>query len=259
MAHRSAAISGRVVLALMMREMTTRYTRLAGGYLWAVLEPVAAITLLALVFSQAFRAPPIGTSFALFYATGYLPFMMFNDLANKTAETVAFNRQLLFYPVVTMADALLARFFLNLLTHLLVFAIVIVGIQLVEDVRVPFDFPALALGLSLAAVLGFGIGCLNCLLNAFLPIWPQIWGVMMRPMFLISCILFTFETVPAAYQAVLWYNPLVHPIGFVRHSTFPTYMADYAAAGYPLLLAMTCAAAGLFFLTRYRSRILNAP
>lgn len=253
----ATGLSGRVVFALMMREMTTRYSRLTGGYVWALLEPIAAIALLSFVFSQAFRAPPIGTSFALFYATGYLPFMIWSDLAAKTAEAVNFNRQLLTYPTVGMTDALVARFVLNLLTHLAVFAIVVPGILVAEDLRAALHLPSIVLGLCLAAALGFGMGALNCLITAFWPVWTQIWSVLTRPMFIVSCIFFTFESVPAAYRDILWYNPVAHPIGLVRSGFFPSYDAAYVSGGFVLLLALGTGVTGLFLLETFRSRILN--
>jgi hypothetical protein len=49
--------SFRTITALILREMATTYGRSPGGYLWAVLEPVAGVALLSLVFSLALRNP----------------------------------------------------------------------------------------------------------------------------------------------------------------------------------------------------------
>ena len=46
----------RAISALILREMATAHGRIRGGYLWAVAEPVAAVTLLVLVFSVAFES-----------------------------------------------------------------------------------------------------------------------------------------------------------------------------------------------------------
>ena len=76
----------RTVVALILREMATTYGRSAGGYIWAILEPVLGVALLSAVFSMALQHPGLGTNFPLFYATGFLPFAMFNDVANKVAR-----------------------------------------------------------------------------------------------------------------------------------------------------------------------------
>lgn len=88
----------RTIVALMLREMVTTYGRSPGGYIWAIVEPVAAIALLSFVFSIAFRSPPLGDNFPLFYASAYLPFMLFLDVNNKLATAIKFSRPLLAYP-----------------------------------------------------------------------------------------------------------------------------------------------------------------
>ena len=112
--------TSRTIAALILREMSTTFGRSPGGYLWAILDPVAGLLLLSFVFSLAFAGPPLGTSFGLFYATGYLPFVMFNEIANKMATSINFSKPLLAYPAVTLLDALIARFSLAILTNIMV-------------------------------------------------------------------------------------------------------------------------------------------
>ena len=52
----------------------------------------------------------------LFYATGIMPFTMFNTMSEGVAGAVSSNRGLLTYPVVTALDAVFAKFVLNFLT-----------------------------------------------------------------------------------------------------------------------------------------------
>jgi len=98
--------------------MTTSYVRTPGGYLWVILEPVAGIVLLTLLFMLISRTPPLGTNFPLFYATGMLPFTMYITLSGNIANAVSFSKALLTYPAVSFMDALLARFFLTAITQL---------------------------------------------------------------------------------------------------------------------------------------------
>ena len=95
--------TGRAVMALILREMATSYGRSPGGYAWAVLEPLAGIAPLTVVLSVAFHAPPLGSSFALFYATGLVPFLFYNEISTKVAQSINFSRPLLAYPSVTLS------------------------------------------------------------------------------------------------------------------------------------------------------------
>ncbi|MGB1235175.1 MAG: ABC transporter permease, partial [Planktomarina sp.] len=194
----------------MLREMATTYGRSPGGYIWAVLEPCAGIALLTFVFAMAIPEPPLGSSFPLFYAGGFLAFTAYLNVSAKLTIAIRFSKPLLFYPAVRHTDALLARFILNILTEILVIVTVLLAIVLVWDLRPGFDLPVIMLGFSMAFVLALGVGTLNCFLISMFPVWERIWGILNRPLFIISTLFFLFETVPHPFNAVLWFNPLVH-------------------------------------------------
>ena len=206
----------RVLGALMLREMGTKFGRSAGGYVWAIAEPLGGILLLAVAFSLALRSPPLGTSFILFYATGMVPFNLFNTMAKGVAGAIASNRGLLNYPVVTVLDAVFAKFLLNLLTALLVATVLFGGILLVIRPPVTLDPGRIVVAVALAALIGLGIGTLNCVLFGFFPTWRNVWSVLTRPLFILSGVFFTYESVPAQFQHLLWYNPLTHVIAVTR-------------------------------------------
>jgi capsular polysaccharide transport system permease protein len=247
----------RVLFALVLREMGTSFGRSAGGYLWALGEPLGGVLLLALVFSLAVRTPPLGSSFILFYATGMMPFSLFKAMSGGVAGAVSSNKGLLTYPVVTVLDAVLAKFVLNLLTSLMVTLILISGIVLVLDLHVNLDLGSAATAMGLAALLGLGVGATNCVLFGFFPTWKNVWGVLTRPLFLISGIFFTFESVPKAFQAVLWWNPLVHVTGVMRAGFYGTYDPAYVSYPYVLGLGLGLFAAGAVLMRRHASFLIE--
>ncbi len=241
----------RAISALILREMATTYGRSPLGYFWAILEPVLGITLLSLVFTAVLRAPPIGQNFAMFYATGMLPFMLYTDMSTKTMQSLKFSRQLLVYPSITFIDALLARAVLTVLTQTLVMGIVFTGIIVLFDTRVLPDIPRIALAITMVSALSFGLGVVNCALMGFLPSWGRIWAIVNRPMFLISCIFFPYEGIPQPYRDWLWYNPLVHVVGTMRQGFYPYYEGAYVSPLYVFGLALGLSTVGLLFMWRY--------
>ncbi len=247
----------RTIAALVIREMSTTYGRTALGYLWAILEPVAGLFLLTFVFSLAFRAPPLGTNFPLFYASGLLPFMAYVDVSQKISVSLRFSKALLAFPAVTYADAIIARFLLNSLTHIMVIMIVLTSIILLYRIDVTLDFPAIALAILMALSLGAGVGVLNCFLLSMYPAWERTWAVMTRPLMIISCILFMFDAVPEPYRSWLWYNPLIHITGQMRQGIYQTYDSSYVSATYVFLFALTMLGLGLVLLGRYHRDIIN--
>jgi capsular polysaccharide transport system permease protein len=255
--HRRRFASLRTITALVMREMATSYGRSPGGYLWAVLQPVAGVALLTVLFSLALRNPPLGVSFPLFYATGMVPFLMYLGISAKIGAAIQYSRPLLAYPSVTFMDAILARFLLNMLTEVMVAYIIFVGILLLFDTRAILDLPSIALALGLSGVLALGVGTLNCYLFTRFPIWQQVWAILMRPMFLISCVLMIFDSLPRFAREILWYNPIVHLVGLMRRGFYASYDAPYASPVYVLTVSGLCFVMGLILLRHNQYKLLN--
>lgn len=247
----------RTITALVIREMSTTYGRTALGYFWAILEPVAGLVLLTIVFSLAFRTPPLGTNFPLFYASGLLPFMAYVDISQKISVALRFSKALLEFPAVTYVDVIMARLILNSLTHVMVIMVVLIAIIVMYRVDVILDYPAIFLAMTMTVALGTGVGVLNCFLLSMYPIWERTWAVMTRPLMIISCVLFMFEDVPEPYRSWLWFNPLVHITGQMRKGIYQTYDGGYASPTFVFLIALTLTALGIILMRRYHREIVN--
>ena len=247
----------RAILALILREMSARYGKNPGGYIWAILEPLGVIIVLSVGFSIVQRSPSLGTNFLLFYATGFIPFNLFQSLQKVVSRAIVYSRPLLKYPVVTWVDAILARFILNTVTGLLVAYILLSGIIFYADLNVILTIDAIAWSFFLAMLLGLGVGALNCAIIGLFPTWEIIWSVATRPLFIISGIFFMYEDMPPAVQAVLWYNPLLHVTGLMRVGFYPTYAPNYVSILYVLTLSLIVLVMGLVLIGRYYQDFLN--
>ena len=250
--------ASRTIAALFLREMSTTYGRNPGGWLWAFVEPIAAISLLAFAFSLAFVAPPLGSGFALFYATGFLPYMLFHDVSQKTAVSIRFSRNLLNFSAVTYLDTIFARFVLNVLTHVLVITLVIGVLVSLSPSDAYVDFGVAGLSLAAAAALALGVGTLNCYLFTAFPAWERLWTIALRPLFIISGVLFLFEDVPEKLQKFLQLNPLFHITGLMRDAIYPTYAPTYTLPSFTFGFAAATGLFGLLLLHRFHDDLMHS-
>lgn len=241
----------RTITALMLREMSTTYGRSPGGYIWAVLEPALGLAVLVVLFSSGLRTPPLGTNFAIFYASGLLPFYSFILVCNKVGQAVNFSKQLLTYPRVTIVDAVLARFILASLTQFLVSSILISAILCTMETRTILVMPAILSAFAMAAALGLGVGLLNAVLMAYYPVWQSAWSVITRPLILLSGVILLHDRIPQPFRDWLWWNPLVHVTGRSRTGFYYSYRGEYISELYVYIFALICGAVGLMFLRRY--------
>ncbi|WP_157982339.1 ABC transporter permease [Oceanicella sp. SM1341] len=247
----------RVQFALILREMTTTYSKSTGGYAWAILEPLGAITLLALVFSAMIRTPSLGTSFMLFYGTGYLTYQMYSQLHASVSGAVGFNRSLMQYPAVTPIDAVISRSILNFLTLCMTSFLLLTGIILFDGLQVNLDLVNILSALGMAALLGVGIGTLNCVLFTFFPTWQRIWGIAMRPLFILSGVFYIPEDLPAQARAVLEWNPVMHCVARMRSGFYGAYRPDFIDPIYVCGIGASTLVIGLYLLRRHKSDIVN--
>lgn len=247
----------RTIAALVLREMSTTYGRSAGGYVWAVLQPAGMIIMLSIVFSVLVRTPSLGTNFILFYATGYLPYMMYGNLSSKITASLRYSRALLAYPSVTWIDAVLARLILNFLTGITIFCIIITVILVAVETRTVLTLIHVINGIAICALVGTGVGLCNAVLIGLWATWGNIWAIITRPLFLASGVLFLYEDLPDIAQTVLWWNPLIHGTAFARAGFYPTYQASFASLIYGYGLALLLITLGLIFMRATYKTVLE--
>ncbi|MEN8837543.1 MAG: ABC transporter permease [Celeribacter marinus] len=248
--------SFRAISALTIRELATSSSKTSGGYLWTIIEPIASIALMSVIFSLILRSPPLGVNFQIFYATGFLTFNVYRDVSGRVQNTVSGSRSMLQYPSITYIDAAIAKMLAATITQTIVFVVVVIGICLWWETRTVF-IPAHAIyAMFTAIILGLGIGLVNCLIMAYLPMWRHVWAVLNRPLVLISGVMYLHDRVPQPYQDWLWWNPLVHVIGEMRRAFYPQYVGEYVTMAYPLGVGLVLIALGLALLNRYYSDML---
>ncbi|MEQ9260107.1 MAG: ABC transporter permease [Roseovarius sp.] len=241
----------------MLREMSTRYGRTPGGYIWGIVEPFAAILFLSVAFSLLLRSPSLGTSFLLFYTTGFLPMNLYTVLSNSVSKSLQFSKPLLRFPAVTWIDAVLARLLLNSLTGVLVAILLFTVILNIVDTRTVLDLGPIIEAFWLTILLGAGVGAINCTLIGLYPAWDVVWSIVSRPLFLASGVIYIYEDLPTFAKEILWYNPLIHITGLARTGFYPTYSPTYISHAYVVFFSMILVALGLLLTKRYHREILN--
>lgn len=245
----------RVVGALLRREMSTRYGRSSLGYAWAVAEPVGMVAMLALVFSLIAHHPPLGRSFIAFFATGYVAFSFYRATAEVAAQSLLSNAALLRFPAVHPWDAVLARILLQALTSIAVAFLVLTGAFALSAEPARPDPPLLAAAFGAGTLLGAGAGSCNAVLFVISPLWQRVFGILNRPLFIISGVFFLPEDMPREVEQGLGWNPIVHVISSLREGIFPVYHARHDDLLYPAGLGLVLLCIGLLLLRARKGRL----
>uniref|UniRef100_UPI003BA97BF5 ABC transporter permease n=1 Tax=Stappia sp. TaxID=1870903 RepID=UPI003BA97BF5 len=228
-------VKARVVGALALREARVTFGAVKLGYFWAIFEPVLGTALLTFIFSIITRHPPIGTSFALFFATGVLTISLYQKLSNSLMAVFEANRGLLAYPLVKETDVVFARFLVILMTYLFIYIIFFGGLITLGLAHFPHRLDLVLLAIGAIAALGFGVGLTNAVIYMLWPTWRRIEAVITRPLFFVSGVFFIPASFPPDIRYWLSWNPIFQAIDFFRVGYYNNYKSQTLDVNYLFL------------------------
>jgi len=248
------ALQMRVVATLVLRETRASFGTSSIGYLWAVITPAVSVGLLFFIFTMIDRQAPYGDSLALFFATGILTIEFFNKLSHTLMATFDANKALLTYPLIKETDALFARLILISATYLVIMVLFYLCLYAAGMADLPAH-PEKTLAAFLAIMaLGFGFGIVNAVIASLWESWNQIEKILTRPLIFISGVFYVPSRLPSQATDILWWNPVVHLVEWVREGFYPNYNSSVFTPEYPLFLAMILILVGLGSERLFRKR-----
>lgn len=251
-------VQARVVRALILRELRTRFGRLKLGYVWAFVEPALHTATLYLVWSVRGKESLDGLPLILFLITGFVPFFTFSNTYGQVNTSLTANHALLSHRPVKPLDCVIARAILEFLTKLAVFLCFLLALMLANFEIHLYDPLPMALAMICLWVGGISLGLIVQSLTPVFRSLPVLMGAVMRVLYFTSGVIFPLSMLPRSIQELMLYNPLVHLIEYVRFSFTPYEVTQGVNFGYPLLWVVPALLLGLLMLRAMQARILSA-
>lgn len=211
----------RVLHALMLRDMRTRFGGSHVGYAIVVFWPVVHTFVLVMMFAVRKMPPPIGESAVLFIATGGLPFLIFQYISREVMKALVANKPLTYYPQVKLIDVVFARILVEIVTGFLGLMLVFCVLLLLHVDPRPADPLLAVIGYVAAIVLGIGVGTINVAIVSFFPGWLMGYALFTLLLYIASGTFFLPNYLPEQYYAIMKWNPAVQVIECVRLAYYP--------------------------------------
>jgi len=246
----------RVIRALIIRETRTRFADYKLGYGWALIEPILHIALLSVMFAVLMHGrPPIGRHFFIFYYTGLIPYLLFVHASSGMCHAITGNAPLLQLPPVTSFDAIAARGLLEIMTDVVVAAVLLAAFLALGLARLPDDFWGPSMALLATAALGCGFGFCNAVLTVFWRSWEKAYNQLTRILYFISGIFYVPAMMPDWARHLLAWNPLMQAIDWFRAGFFMSYQPHWLDRPYLTIVATLALLGGLALQRGCRHRL----
>jgi capsular polysaccharide transport system permease protein len=222
----SLLIQARVVHALVLREILTRYGRHNIGFVWIFAENLLFTSAVVSFWIVTHGTNIRGLSIISFSVLGYSMVLLWRNCVNRVVKAVEPNKSLLYHRQVRIFDIYIARISLELVastgSFMFVYALLLT-FGLLEWPQSPSLFIAgwcslLAVAGSIALVVGPWSE-----ISEFL---DRVWHILTYILFPLSGAFLVVDWVPAAAQNFLFWIPLVHSAEMIRSGY---YGASYHA------------------------------
>lgn len=246
------AIQGRVLGAVIMRELHTRYGRDNIGYLWLIAEPLMLGTIISMLHSGGHDA---GINPVAFTVTGYCNFIMFRGIANRSEGSIHANLPLLYHRMVTVFDITLGRALLEAAGTISAFTILLgfcVGLGYTELPERPLY---LAAGIGYVFWFSFAISMIiagETHERSFCERLVHPFTYFMIPL---SGAFYMVGWLPAQYRYYLMFNPMPHMFEMIRYGVFPSATLKYVDFEYTTWVCAILTLFGLLAMRSVKSRI----
>jgi capsular polysaccharide transport system permease protein len=248
-------VQGRVIGAIVMRELHTRFGRDNIGYLWMFVEPMLLAVAISGVHLAIHARLPYGMEVVPFYLAGYTPFLMFRQIVNRAPATIESNRTLLFHRQITLFDLLLARGLLDLIATSLALFMLLGVTTLVGLGELP-DRPLLVFeGLLLMFWLSLGFAMPLAALAEVSSTVDKLTHPATYIMMPLSGIFFLAEQVPPYYRRILEWGPVIHITQLIRMGQYGNFDSKYADVTYVVIWCVGLMFLGMLSLRWVRGRM----
>lgn len=248
----SLSIHVRVVWALLMREVLTRYGRDNIGFLWVFVEPIFFTFGIAVLWSATEAIHGSKLPVIPFVVTGYVTVLMWRNCTGRSLAAIESNKSLLYHRNVNLIDIFVARFVLEFLTVSAAFVLVVSAMVLLGLMPTPQDLLPILLGWSILGLFSFGLSTTLGCLNARSDIVDRFWHPISYFMMPLSGAFFLVDWLPNAVQPFALLIPTVSATELIRYGQFGSYIHPHFDIGYFLFVSLVMVFVALLLVKRTR-------
>lgn len=243
--QKSWAVQRRVIHALLMREILTRFGRHNIGFLWLFVEPMLFTLGVTAIWSFAKATHGSNLPIVAFAITGYSSVLLWRNMPGRCINAIAPNLSLMYHRNVKVMDVFLSRLILEALgatASFIILSLIFITLGWMKGpeniIKVFSAWLMLAwFGMSLALVLGS--------LSEVSEVVEKIWSPASYLLFPLSGAAFLVDVLPPAGQKFVLLLPMVHGVEMLRDGFFGSKIRTHYDLSYMVLICIILTILGL--------------
>jgi ABC-type polysaccharide/polyol phosphate export permease len=236
-----------LIWALALKELHVRYKRSALGFLWALLNPLLMMTILAFVFSNLMRMAI--NQYAVFVISALLPWTFFSQALSYAVDSIVSNGELLKKIYVGKSVFPLAAVLSNVINFLL--SMIPLALVLVV-LRFPFHWTWLYLPVPALGLFMFTMGCgfFCAAVNVYFRDAAHIIQIVLSAWFYFSPVIYPLDLIPSRYHALYHLNPMLYILNGFRLAIYYGQLPSLQSAAMSVGCGVVTLWAGYYFFRR---------
>lgn len=251
----SLAIQRRVIGALLMREVITRFGRENVGVLWLVGEPMIFTLGVAALWTASGMNHGSALPIVAFAITGYSSVLMWRNTVGHCTGGIQANFTLLYHRNVRVIDVFITRIILEVAGATGSFILLACFFTYLEMIPPPVDLLQIVRGWLLLGWFGAALALVVGAGTAYSGLIERLWHPIAYILFPLSGAAYMVDWMPPYVRDIVLYLPMVHGLEMIREGYFGNVVRTHFDIGYMAAANLVLTALGLFLLRDAARRV----
>ncbi|KAB8123963.1 capsule biosynthesis protein [Komagataeibacter medellinensis] len=249
-------LQARVIYALIMREIHTRYGRDNLGFLWVLGEPILFCGGVTIMWTLIRPSHEYGLPMTAIVVTGYVPLTMFRHCLLQSVKAFNANGSLLFHRQVTPLAIILARVALELIGTLMAGVLVVLGAVFFGYMKPPQYYGILYVGLFYQMLFCTAVAMIFAALSEMSEFIEKIMQVFSYLALPFTGAFTMVNWIPPKYRSAMMCSPSVDNIEMIREGQFGLNAHAHYDIFYDTWITVALLIIGFFLTVKSRKYIL---
>jgi capsular polysaccharide transport system permease protein len=249
-------IQKRVIGALVIRELVTRFGRENIGFLWIMVEPLLFGLLVGVLWRFMHGPDYHGVSVIAFVVSGYLPLTLFRNSVSRAVRIFSVNSSLMYHRQIKVVDFIIVRFLIEMIGAMMAYLFIALVLIYFRLFPIPANMGWLITGWVLYCMFTLSLCLVLAPLSEVSDVIEKMMPVTTYVMIPVSGTFNMLSWLTPQAREILLYSPFVNAMEMMRYGLFGTGVTPYYGFAVPIAASMILAVLGLALCRRVRRTLV---